>query len=138
MSKVKLSNRRLLEDRNALMEVSKKQLPVKVSYAIAKNLSRVNRELKVYDSERQKLIEKYSFKDLKGNPIADERGQIKFQDQKGWEKDIKDLLDIENEIDIHTFPMKLLEPFNISPAEIMAMDYMIKDDENTEQEKKEK
>lgn len=125
MSKVKLSNRRLLEDIQRLGRISQKQLPVKISYAVAKNISKIESELKVYNKERQKLIDKYAKKDDKDNPIADEKGQIEFQNQKGWDKDIKILLDIENEIDVHTFSINLLEGFNISPAEMQALDYMI-------------
>lgn len=125
MSKVKLRNRRLVNDVQTLWKISQKQLPVKISYAVAKNINKINSELKIYNKERQKLIDKYAKKDDKGNPVADERGQIKFLDQKGWDKDIKTLLDIENEIDIHKFSINELNGFNISPAEMQTLDYMI-------------
>lgn len=127
MSKVKLSNRRILEDRDILAEISRKQLPIKVSYAVAKNLSKINHELKIYDEERKKLIDKYAEKDEKGKVLADKKGQVQFRDKAGWDKDINELMDIENEVEIHTFSMDLLNNFNISPGELMAMDYMIEE-----------
>ena len=49
---MKLSNERMLTDMQKLGEISKKQLPVKVSYAIAKNIYKIENELKTYDNER--------------------------------------------------------------------------------------
>lgn len=122
---MKLSNQRILSDIQNLRAISQKQLPVKASYAIAKNISKIEAELKIYDKERQKLIDKYAEKDDKGKVIADENGQIKFKDKDSWDKDIRVLLDIENNIDIHKFSIDLLEGYDISPAELQAIDYMI-------------
>jgi hypothetical protein len=124
---MKLSNQKLIENVQKLGGVAQKQLPVKVSYAISKNISKIESELKVYDKERQKLIEKYGEKDENNKVVADEKGQIKFEDKDGWDKDIKVLLEIENEIDIHKFSIDELNGFNISPAELQAIDYMIDD-----------
>lgn len=123
---MKLSNQKLLESIQNVGYVSRKELPVKVSYAIAKNISKIESELKVYDKERQKLIEKYAQK-ADGKPLSDETGQIVFKPEckKDWDKDIKALLDIENEIDIHKFSFNELNGFNLSAADIMAIDYMI-------------
>ncbi|AJA50050.1 hypothetical protein CPAST_c40210 [Clostridium pasteurianum DSM 525 = ATCC 6013] len=124
---MKISNQKLLEDIQKLGGVAQKQLPVKVSYAISKNISKIESELKIYDKERQKLIEKYGEKDEQGKVVADEKGQIKFKDKDSWDKDIKALLDIENEIDIHKFSIDELNGFNISAAELQVIDYMIDD-----------
>lgn len=122
---MKISNQRLIENIQKLSGVAQKQLPVKVSYAISKNISKIESELKVYDKERQKLIDKYAEKDEKGQAIADEKGQIKFNDKDSWDNDIKVLLDIENEIDIHKFSINELNGINISAVELQAIDYMI-------------
>ena len=63
---VKLTNKEILEKVNVLGEVSSRKLPVKVSYAIGKNISKVERELKHYNKERQKLIEEYCLKEEDG------------------------------------------------------------------------
>jgi len=44
MYKMKLSNERILRDIPSLIEISKKQLPIKVSYAIAKNIAKIEAE----------------------------------------------------------------------------------------------
>lgn len=126
---MKLSNEKILNDAVKLAEISQKELPVKVSYAISKNISKLESVLKIYNKEREKLIEKYSQKDEKGKTIIDENNQIKLQEEKieDWNKDIKELLDIENEIDIHKFSINVLEGYNMTPAELRVIDYMIEE-----------
>lgn len=125
---MKLSNRRLVEDARKLGDVSQKQLPVKVSYSIAKNISKIESELKIYNKQKDKLIEKYAEKDDKGEFIA-ENGGIKLKEgtKKDWDKDLKELLDIENEIEIRKFKFDEIANIQISPAELQAIDYMIEE-----------
>ena len=109
---------------------SNKQLPVKVSYAIAKNVAKIEAELKTYNLEREKLLKKYSIKDEEGKSIT-ENGNVTIQEDKvqEWDKDIADLLEIENEIDIHKFSISEFNnrDYDISPAELMTIDYMIEE-----------
>lgn len=126
---MKLSNEKILNDSVKLGEISQKQLPVKVSYAIAKNIAKLELELNIYNKQREKLIEKYSIKDEKGKTIIDENKQIKLQEDhlEEWNKDIKELLAIENEVDIHKFSINALEGYSMTPAELRVIDYMIEE-----------
>ena len=126
---MKLSNERILNDSTRLSSIAQKELPVKVSYAIAKNLAKLEAELKTYNTEREKLIEKYSIKDENGKTVADENNQIKLQPEQvaDWNKDIKELLAIENDIDIHQFSVEELNGYSMTPAELMLIDYMIEE-----------
>ncbi|MFL0245533.1 hypothetical protein [Candidatus Clostridium stratigraminis] len=124
---MKLSNEKIINSIQGLSEIAKKPLPVKVSYAIAKNISKIDAELKIYDKERAKLIEKYAEKDNKEKVKADKNGQIILKDFESWDKDIKELLAIENEVDIHKFKLSELEGHNMTPAELMLIDYMIEE-----------
>ncbi len=125
---MKLNNRRLVENSKALGEVSKKQLPVKVSYAIAKNIAKIESLLKIYNKEKDKLIEKYGEKDEK-NEFVIENGGIKLKEgtKKDWNNDLETLLDIENEVEIHKFKFDEIANVQISPAELQAIDYMIEE-----------
>ncbi|WP_443660660.1 hypothetical protein [Clostridium algidicarnis] len=128
---MKLSNERILNDAAALGAITNKELPVKVSYAIAKNINKIESELKVYDSEKQKLIDKYSEKGEDGKTLIDAENKIKIQDEylDDWNKDIEELLAIECEINIHKFHISELENSNCSmtPGELMLIDYMIEE-----------
>lgn len=125
---MKISNRRMLEDINVLKVIAQKQMPIKASYAIAKNLNKIDSELKIYSAERDKLIDKYSQKDENGKVKADANGQIDFGGyEKEWDKDITELMNIENDIEVHTFKFDELASIQMSPAEIQAIDYMIEE-----------
>ncbi|MDU4889769.1 MAG: hypothetical protein E6344_07265 [Clostridium sp.] len=120
---MKLSNGKILNSIGTLSKVSQMELPIKVSYAIAKNISKIENELKVYNAEKQKLIEKYSCKDEHGNL------KITEEHQEAWTRDIEALVEIEVDIDIHKFSVEefINSNCNISPGEFMAIDYMIED-----------
>lgn len=124
---MKLTNKKIVNDSMILMEVSRKELPIKVSYALAKNIAKIEKELEIYNSERQKLLDKYCIKDENGENKVDENNQLKIQEEylKDWEKDIKELQNIDLEIDIHKFKIDELNGYNMAPSELMAIDYMI-------------
>ena len=78
---MKLTNRKVVNDANFLESLIHRQFPVKVSYAISKNVSKLERELKIYNSERQKIINKYCKKDEEGNLVIDENNQYHIEDE---------------------------------------------------------
>ena len=127
---MKLTNRKIVNDANLLGNLTHKQLPIKVSYAIAKNISKIEKELEIYNKERQKLRDKYCLKDEEGN-LIDENNQFKIADGnlEAWNKDMNELLDIEIDINIHKFSKDDLfnSNCNITPAELMLIDYMIEE-----------
>lgn len=128
---MKLTNRKIVNDANFLGTLTNKQLPIKVSYAVAKNVSKIEKELEIYNKERQKLVDKYCIKDEKGNNKIDENNQLKIANENldDWNKSINELLDIEIEIDIHKFNINDLLNSNLdmTPSELMLIDYMIEE-----------
>lgn len=124
---MKLTNKKIANDSLILMEIARKELPIKVSYAIAKNIAKIEKELEIYNSERQKILDKYCVKDENGKNKVDENNQLKIQEKylKDWEKDIKELQNIDIEIDIHKFKLEELNEYKMTPSELIAIDYMI-------------
>ena len=128
---MKLTNRKIVNDAIFLGSLAQKQLPIKISYAISKNISKIEKELEIYNKERQKLVDKYCIKDENGNNKIDENNQLKIADENldDWNKSINELLDIEIEIDIHKFKEGDLLNSNcdMSPSELMLIDYMVEE-----------
>lgn len=128
---MKITNRRIVNDANFLFNLVQKQFPVKVSYAISKNISKLERELKIYNSERQKIINKYCKKDEEGNLVIDENNQYHIEDENidVCNKELNELLDIEIEVNIHKFKLDDLMHGNyeMSPSEMALIDYMIEE-----------
>ena len=125
---VKLTNKEILEKVNVLGEISSRKLPVKVSYAIAKNIDKVERELKHYNKERKKLIEEYCLKEDNGTlKITDGNYDIAPERLEDFNKEINELQEIEVEMDIHKFNIELLNGYEMSPGELMCIDFMIEE-----------
>lgn len=125
---MKISIRELLENNNALSKIAARDLSTRASYAIAKNFGKVKSELRLYDKQRKKLIEKYAFRDGSGKIVSEPNGTVKFKDKDAWDKAINELMDIEVEIDVHEFSKAELENEHISPLEWIAIDFMLKKD----------
>ena len=119
--KMNLSNEKLVNTINVLGKLNNAQLPIKVAYAISKNVNKIESELKVYNTEKNKLVNKYGEKDKEGKLKVDENGNIPLKEEhiEDWNRDIKELLSIENEIDIHMINLDdlLNSDYSISPAE---------------------
>ncbi|WP_326514151.1 hypothetical protein [Clostridium intestinale] len=128
---MKLTNKTIENSINSLARLSLMELPVKVSYAIAKNINKINKEIKVFNSERQKLIQKYSIKDKDGKPKINEDYTISIQEDllEEWNMELNELLEIENDIDIHLIKEDDLinASCNISPSILIDVEYMIKE-----------
>lgn len=129
--KLTLSNERIVNTINVLGDLNNAKLPVKVTYAITKNINKINSELKAYNKEKTKLIDKYGEKDKEGKLKVDKKGNIPLKKEhiEDYNRDIAELLSIENEIDIHMINLDdlLNSNCNISPAGLVAIDFMIND-----------
>ena len=127
--KLNLSNERIVNTINTLGKLNNAQLPIKVAYAISKNVNKIESELKAYNAEKAKLIDKYAEKDEKGELKTNEIGNVILKEEhiEDWNRDIAELLSIENEIDIHMINLDdlLNSNYNISPAELVVIDFMI-------------
>lgn len=123
---MKLRNEKIVNSIHVLSKLTNMDLNIKVSYAIAKNISKIEKELEVYNKEKSKLINKYGEKDEEGKLKKNEDETVKIIDTESWDKDIKELLEIENEIDIHKINEEDLFKCNcnITPGELMLIDYM--------------
>ncbi|GAA0763891.1 hypothetical protein [Clostridium sartagoforme] len=124
---MKLSNEKLANSINVLSKLINMELPIKLSYAFSKNITKIDRELEVYNKERQRLIEKYGEKDEEGKLKVKEDGNINILDVDNFNKDIKEILEIETDIDIHVIDLDSVnEDIKITPGELIVIDYMFK------------
>jgi len=126
---MKLTNKMLIDSTKSLSEISQKQLPIRISYKIAKNISLINDELKIYDEQKNKIMNEYSKKDKDGKPVIDKNGHVELQKEriKDWTKDFMELLSIEIEININKFSIDSMGNCDISPSQIMSLGFMIED-----------
>lgn len=113
--------------------ISSKKLPIKLSYAISKNLSVLEKEANLIDDNRIKLAEAYAEKNPDGTPIIDENKcyVINKAALPSLNKEIAEYYRTVTSIDICKANIKELDKLEdsrydaLSPAEISALDFML-------------
>ena len=104
--------KRILESKDALVELNNKELPIKTSYQITKITKKVQEELENFQEQKQNLIDKYK----------DDDGNISEESEKKIVKQLEDLLDVEVDIEINLINVNELEDINIKPGHLMGLD----------------
>lgn len=121
--KVKLTNKEIIAILNNSNFITSRPLPIKASYAISKNINKLNKEIEVYESERMKLINKYAEKDDAGELIIED-GKYKINNINEFNKESNELLSFENELEIHMIDIEVLENEIFTPSELDAITFM--------------
>ena len=124
---MKISNERLVNSVGVLSKLTNLELPIKLSYAFSKNITKIDTEIKAYNLERAKLLNKYGEKDEEGKLKLSEKGEVNILDRENFNKDVAELLKCESEIDIHLIDLESINTeIKITPGELMIIDYMFK------------
>ena len=105
---MKLKNSQVVSFINGAVELKGKSLPIKVGYAIARNLKTMEGVAAAYEEERMKVLDKYAEKDSEGKYIVKCNAYV-ISDLENYNHEMEELLEIENEISLHTVPFLELE-----------------------------
>ena len=118
-----------------LYSIQGKKFPVKISYAIAKNVKNLAEEHADYEKQRIKLCEEFANKDKDGNPVSvDGKYDIPNDSLKEFNDAVNELRDTEIDVDIHSVSFSELdkcdtnERYDIPTAsDVSAMQFMLED-----------
>lgn len=128
---MKMKNSEIVAFLNICAGLRQKHLPVRLAYAIKKNLSSVQEAAAAYTDERKELIDRCAKKDENGEYLEEDNCYI-MEDKAGFEKDMSELLGIETEVEIHTVPITVVEKCDDDPKydaltieELDVIDYML-------------
>ena len=131
---MKITNRQVIEFINSVSanKLASKRLPVKVAYAISRNLDKMNNIITSYETARKTLLDQYTEKDEEGKAKVKDGNYVIQEDQKqAFSDEMKELLEVENEIDLHTINMDEVEKCDtdkydsLTTADLMTLDIMI-------------
>lgn len=129
---MKISNRQLIKIFNGIPAVRRKQLPVKIGFAINKNIGAMESAAEAYSTEQRKILDKYCEKDEFGQFKTDGDEYV-LTDRKAYGEEMNELLGIENEIQIHTVSLDEIEKCDsekfdaLTPDELSLMEFMIEE-----------
>lgn len=102
-----------------IQKLSGISLPVKVSYNIARNLKKIQRELEPFEKARIELVRKHGNEDEEGKLVVKEENMQEFY------KEMTELLEEEIEIDIRSIDIEGLAKIELSPTEMQLIDFML-------------
>ena len=116
----KMSNEDIITAVNRLTNFkrSKNKNPVKLMYLINRNLEHLRSASKPFEDSRKEILSKYC--DVKGGKVVPHEGEKEIA-----ESELKELLEIEIDIDIYQLPLKDIEGMALSGDEFDAIDFMI-------------
>lgn len=126
-----------------LVKVKDLILPSKLSFAVSRNLGKLQREVERIEKERKRLCELYADKDKKGEPVMvksvingniTQQYKISGENKELFEEEYNELLDAEVDIEIHTVKREVIERceeverYDIpSVSQLLAMSFMTED-----------
>lgn len=129
-----LTTRELRAAAGALAELAQRELPVKASYAVGKNLRVFQEEASDADEERRKIVERHAEKDEDGKVVTKEQEngfqEPVFPDEEAEEKAQEEwnaVLDEEVEVKVHEVPLSYFGDVSLPPRLLAAVDFMIED-----------
>ena len=101
-----------------------------VAFRIGKNIKAIEGEVKVFDDVRTKLLEEFANKDENGKPIIDKdtnQYNVPADKLEALKKEIKKLQNEEVKVDIKKLSLDDVEKADLSPRELMSIEYMLED-----------
>ena len=107
----------------SLKSLVRKELPIAISYKLAKFVKQMSEELTIVEEQRIMLVKKYS-----GNPEVDETGEdfnVKPDKEEQFRKEFGDLLMQEVEIDFEPIALSSLGEITLPPIDLAKLDKII-------------
>ena len=108
---MKVKNKDIVAFLNGIGALKDKRFPVKVTYAINKNIRAVSGAAEAYNKTFDELRNQYMLKDAEGKLVLDEHGEPKFHEGKKDEfvKELDELREIEVDINLNVLTYSDIE-----------------------------
>lgn len=125
---MQLSNEKIVSLFSVLTSLKGVKLPIKVSFAVKKNILKMEKVVAAFYEEHNNMIERYCERD-ENNQIKVQDGVYIIKNKEEWNRDIKDLLEIENEVDLHLIELTDLLNSNIelTTQELNSLEVILKE-----------
>lgn len=105
-----------------------KKLPVRILWTINGNVKAIKSVLDRITEAEQKINEEY-FNEEKSNSTENGQLEIKAEYRQEFIDKKKQLMEIENEVEITMIKLDELESFNFVPSDFASIEFMVTDEE---------
>jgi len=100
-----------------------KDMPIRTAYRLSKFSKKMGDDLRTFDEQRKKLVEKHGTKDEKG-----ENFKVEQENMEAFRKEIAEVAEVKTEIDME--PIRISElgtDIQVTPADLALLDKIIKE-----------
>ena len=106
---------------NAIMQQSFKG---SLAFKIARLARELSKEMETFNTERQKLLQKYCVKDENGELKTNDNGTVQVEPDKinEFNEEFSSLLETEVEINAEKLSMDSLDSFDITPQQMISIE----------------
>jgi len=110
---------------SGFIAIMQAQMPIKLAYAVSRNLKKIASEMEDVEKVRMDLIRKYGAPDEKSGGM-----QVTKENMEVFEKEYGDVLANEVELDLWKLPLSKLSDAGVrlTPTQIVTMEDFIEDD----------
>ena len=110
-----------------LREISNKEFPGFVTFKIARIIRELDKEIQLFESEREKIAYKFGEKDDNGQLIVLDNGNIKIPDESIVEcnQELQALFSTEVEINASKLPVNIFETIEMTPTQAMNLEPIV-------------
>lgn len=134
---MKIKNFQVFDEVNqaSVNELMQKDLAGATALKVVKIARKLDEILKDINQSIQIIREKYTMKDVSGAPVHPveiidgvevvQTNRVKISNPQAFNKEIAQILDVENEIDIEMISENEIKGVNISPKSLMILSWMI-------------
>lgn len=101
----------------------------KQAFTIARLAKAVEKEVALFEEQRQNLVQRYADKDEAGKVITDAQGMVHIADEQlpAVNAELNDLFGAEVELNAKPIKMDWLENITITPGELQALDPFVEE-----------
>ena len=110
-----------------LREISNKEFPGFVTFKIARIIRELDKEIQLFETEREKIAYKFGEKDDNGQLIVLDNGNIKIPDESIAEcnQELQALFNTEVEINASKLPVNIFETIEMTPTQAMNLEPIV-------------
>ena len=117
---MKLKNRDIVNFINGCTALKEKKLPIKIGYAVHRNILSLAEAAEASNVARENIIEEHAEKDSEGKPVVKDNSYV-FKDTQRFNKDLEELLSIDTEVNLHTISEKDIEKYDDSRYDALTL-----------------
>lgn len=119
---MQLKNKQIVDAQSALGKMLNTALPAKQSYHIKKTLESIKKQAVFLEEQRSELVKKYGVEKDGNYSIPDDD----IEARKKFFEEYKELLDLEEEIDVRQLTLDELDRVELTANELESVEFILK------------